>query len=47
MNKDILNTTEPVEEEHGSLFCLFIDFWTEVFNFFKFIFYDLLLGETV
>ena len=39
-------TNAPAEEEvHRNLIDVIIDFWVEGFNFFKYIFYDLLLGK--
>lgn len=40
-DNNVVNTTE----EHGSIFDVFVGFWTEIFGFFKYIFYDLLLGR--
>ena len=40
-----MTTTTPEVEEHRNLYEVFIDFWVEIFNFFKYIFYDIYLGE--
>ena len=40
-----MTTTAPVENEHRNLTEVMFDFWTEIFNFFKFIFYDLFIGN--
>lgn len=44
---EVITTDPPAEEphEHNSFFNLFIQFWLEIFNFFKYIFNDLLLGR--
>lgn len=43
-----VETTAPAEEEaeegHRMMYQIFIDFWVEVFNFFKYIFYDVFRG---
>lgn len=38
---------EESEEDHRYLFEVFIDFWVEVFEFFKYIFYDVFRGDPV
>lgn len=43
MDENITVTLEA--EEHRTLFEVFIDFWAEIFSFFKYIFYDIYLGE--
>lgn len=41
-----MTTTNPAEEEgHRNLYEVFFDFWMEIFNFFKYIFYDIYLGK--
>lgn len=41
-----MTTTAPAEtEEHRNLYEVFIDFWVEIYNFFKYIFYDIYLGK--
>ena len=40
-----MTTTAPVEEEHGTITEVFIQFWVEIYNFFKYIFYDVYLGR--
>lgn len=45
MDENVQNGAENTTEEHGSLIGLFVDFWKEIFDFFKYIFYDLLLGR--
>lgn len=43
------DVTEPVDggdhEEHRMFFQIILDFFIEIGNFFKYIFYDLLLGK--
>lgn len=45
------DTTQVVETEaeddHRYLFEVFIDFWVEIFEFFKYIFYDVFRGDPV
>lgn len=41
-----MTTTNPAEEEtHRNLIEVIIDFWIEGFNFLKFLFYDLFIGN--
>ncbi|GEM_PF-2425244 len=44
MNENIADTNVETEE-HRNLYEVFFDFWVEIFNFFKYIFYDIYLGE--
>lgn len=39
--------TPEAEENHPYLFEVFIDFWIEVYEFFKYIFYDVFRGDVV
>lgn len=46
--EDATQVVEPeAEEGHPYLFEIFIDFWIEVFEFFKYIFYDVFRGDPV
>lgn len=41
-----MTTTNPAEvEEHRNLYEVFIEFWKTIFDFFKYIFYDIYLGK--
>lgn len=41
-----MTTTHPEEvEEHRNLYEVFFEFWETIFAFFKYIFYDIYLGE--
>ncbi len=43
-----VETTAPADEpveEHRMFFDIFVEFWEEVFAFFKYIFYDVFRGE--
>lgn len=47
--EDTTQATAPEagEEEHRYFFEIFIDFWVEIFEFFKYIFYDVFRGDPV
>ncbi len=45
MDENMTTTAPETTDEHGTITELFIQFWIEVFKFFKYIFYDIYLGE--
>lgn len=46
MNDNMTTTNAPEENgEHRNMFDIVIEFWQTVFDFFKYIFYDVFLGN--
>lgn len=46
MDNENITTTAPVEEEtHRNLYEVMFDFWKEFFDFIRFIFYGIWIGE--
>ena len=45
MDENMTTTTPAEEETHRNLYEVMFDFWVEIFDFFKYIFYDVFLGK--
>ena len=46
MDENMTTTNAPEEVgEHRNLYEVFFEFWQTVFDFFKYIFYDVFLGK--
>lgn len=44
MNNEITTNATEEADDHPYLFEVLFQFWVEIFNFFKFIFYDIYIG---
>lgn len=45
MNENNIANVNEEEVEHRNLYEIMYQFWVEIYNFFKYIFYDLPLGN--
>ena len=45
LNADVTPNEPTTDGEHRNFYQVMLDFWIEIFDFFKYIFYDLLLGK--
>lgn len=44
-NENVIEKTDPAEETHRNLYEVMFDFWKEFFDFIRFIFYGIWIGE--